>query len=74
MADLWFVVKIRSVCMRRLNLISLFKPKPENLVKDLSVHYIISQMLNHKSESLPGHTNISGCLMMPDRHTHKKNS
>lgn len=57
--------------MRRLNLSALFKPKPD-LVKEVSVHYSISQMSNHKSESLPGHTNISGCLMMPDRHTKNK--
>lgn len=57
------------VCLRKLNPIALFKPKPEDVEKEVSVHYSISEMLNLKSESLPGHTNISGCLMMPDRHT-----
>lgn len=43
--------------MRRLNLTVLFEPKPKELVQEISVHYSISQMLNCKSDSLPGHSN-----------------
>lgn len=42
--------------MRRLNLTVLFEPKPKELAQEISVHYSIFQMLNCKSESLPGHT------------------